>query len=121
MSLPFQPVPKPQYKRMKKTAKQRGYIPLKASEKAKERAKGRCEWCGWSPGNYDPTERKMGLQRAHLVRRWKCESVTENDIAILCGPSVNSDTCHWKVDYTESGRKWAEQYREKLLGSTLRR
>lgn len=117
MSLANQPVravPKPKFKRHKRTAKQRGYITSQASERAKNRAQGACECCGWMPGNYDPSGRKWGLQRAHLVRRWKLDETTENDIAILCGPSVNSGTCHNWIDYTAEGREWAEKYRERL-------
>jgi hypothetical protein len=101
--------------RQKKTAKQRGDIPDKARSKAAERSNGRCEWCGWVNGSYDATGRKWGLQCSHLVRRWKVEETTDNEIAFLCGPSVNTGTCHNKVDYTTEGRKWALQYHMKLL------
>src|SRR5690606_24280732 len=111
----FHPVPKPSHSRTKKTAKQRGYISSKVRQAVDTRSQGRCEWCGWYEGQYDPTGRKWGLQKAHLRRRWKLEETTEHDIANLCGPSVNTNTCHWKVDYTEEGRRWAEQFRERLM------
>lgn len=109
------PVPKPSYKRFKPTAKQRGNISPSVSQKVHERAGGRCERCGWALGTFDPTGKRMGLQRAHLVRRWKLERTTEHDIALLCGPSVNSGTCHHWIDYTAEGREWAESYRKKLM------
>lgn len=56
------------------------------------------------------------LQCAHLIRRWKLQETTANDVAFLCGPSVNSGTCHWWVDYTRAGKEWAEAYRERLYG-----
>lgn len=107
--------PKPDFKRSKKTAKQRGDIPDKVRQKAAERAQGRCEWCGWANGSYDATGRKWGLQCSHLVRRWKLSETTVNDVAFLCGPSVNTGTCHNKVDYTEAGKNWALEFQNKLL------
>lgn len=113
---PSIPCPKPSHKRSKKTAKQRGVISPSVAAKVDARANGRCEWCGWQRGNYDPTDRKMGLQRAHLVRRWNVDvETTEMELAKLCGPSVNSGTCHWKVDFTTQGRAWAEEFRGKLI------
>jgi hypothetical protein len=102
-------VPKPQHKRVKPTAKQRGNIKPSVRSKAKERANGHCEMCGVHESQI------WGLQCAHLVRRWKLAETTENDVAMLCGPSVNTGTCHNKVDYTTEGRKWALQYHMKLL------
>jgi hypothetical protein len=109
MGLPFNPCPKPTHQRVKKTAKQRGAISPAVRLQVKERANGRCEYCGRSEAQV------WGLQCAHLVRRWKLGETTENDLAMLCGPSVNSGTCHWKVDYTSEGREWAEKYREHLF------
>lgn len=103
----FNPVPKPVHKRVKKTAKQRGQITPAVYAKAAERSAGRCERCG---------RNAQCLQCAHLVRRWKLDVTTERDVAMLCGPSVNSGTCHWWVDYTREGREWAEQYRQRLYG-----
>lgn len=113
---PVRVVPKPSYKRMKKTAKQRGAISKKADQEARKRAQGRCERCGWVEGSYDPTGRRWRLERAHLVRRWKLKETTGKDIALLCGPSTNTGTCHWWVDHTKQGREWAEEYRRKLWG-----
>lgn len=110
----YNPVPKPSYKRVKPTAKQRGAIPAKASQEAAERAQGACEWCKWVNGSYEPTGRKWGLQRAHLIRRWKLDETTGKDIAMLCGPSTNTGTCHWKVDHTREGREWANKYHKQL-------
>lgn len=103
--LPFNPVPKPSYRRRKPTSKMRGRIKPEVYQSALERSGGRCERCG-----------KVGeLQAAHLIRRWKIEGeTTVNDIAMLCGPSVNTGTCHNWIDYTSEGREWAEEYRRKL-------
>lgn len=109
MSLPFNPIPKPKHKRNKPTAKQRGRISPEVYKLALRRSGGRCELCG-RPGN----PAYGTLQCAHLIRRWKLPKTTENDVAMLCGPSVNSGTCHHWVDYTREGKKWAEEYRDKL-------
>lgn len=98
VSFGFHPVPKPKHKRNKPTAKQRGAISKEVYSAALERSGGRCEQCG-------STE---GLQCAHLLRRWQIEGeTTVNDVAMLCGPSVNSGTCHHYVDYTAGGKQWA--------------
>lgn len=103
------------HKRIKPKSKQRGSITTKVAALVDARADGRCEWCGWQAGNFDPTGRKWGLQRAHLTRRWNIEGrTTECDVAALCGPSVNTGTCHWKVDFTAEGREWAKSYSERL-------
>lgn len=101
VSFGFHPVPKSKKtKRNKPTAKQRGAISKEVYAAALERSGGCCERCG-SP---------EGLQCAHLVRRWQIEGrTTMNDVAMLCGPSVNTGTCHNFVDYTAAGKEWAAQ------------
>ncbi|WP_375104092.1 hypothetical protein ACDZ28_04185 [Paenibacillus sp. RS8] len=102
LSFGFHPVPKPKHKRNRPTAKQRGAISKDVYAAALERSGGRCERCGLM----------RELQCAHLVRRWRIEEKTSvNDVAMLCGPSVNTGTCHNIVDYSAEGRKWAEQKR----------
>lgn len=100
-------------KRIKKTTKQRGNISRNVRYKVQVRANGHCEWCGVSEAAI------WGLQCAHLVRRWKVDETTETEVVMLCGPSVNSGTCHWKVDYTAAGREWAKQFRLKLLEESI--
>ncbi|GGJ11189.1 hypothetical protein GCM10008022_20430 [Paenibacillus hunanensis] len=100
----WRPVPKPVHKRVKKTAKQRGQIMAEVYADALDRSQGYCERCG-SP---------QWLECAHLVRRWKLDETTVNDVAMLCGPSVNTGTCHNWVDYTAEGRKWAEGLRNEF-------
>lgn len=102
VSFGFHPVPKPKYKRNKPTAKQRGAISKDVYAAALERSGGRCERCGLV----------RELQCAHLIRRWQIEEKTSiNDVAMLCGPSVNSDTCHHYIDYTAEGKQWAISFR----------
>lgn len=106
---------KAKYQRHKPTARQRGDISTKTRKAVRERSGGRCERCGWMPGQQDPRGRKWGLQAAHLLQRRNCNETTETEVADLCGPSVNSGTCHHWVDSTKAGRKWALKYREELL------
>lgn len=98
------PVPKPNHRRRKLTTKMRGRISKEVYAEAWERSGGMCERC--KRGEY--------LECAHLIRRWKLDETTVNDVAMLCGPSVNTGTCHNWIDYTRKGREWAESYRNEL-------
>ena len=99
------PVAKPKHRRNKPTTKMRGRIKPEVYAAAMERSGGRCERCG----------QYRELQCAHLIRRWKIENeTTVNDVAMLCGPSVNTGTCHNWIDYTAEGKEWAVEYREQL-------
>lgn len=105
MDFGYNPAPKPSYRRRKPTSKMRGRITPDVYNEALERSGGRCERCK-GPGP---------LEAAHLIRRWKIEgATTAKDIAMLCGPSVNTGTCHNWVDYTAPGRAWAEKFRDLL-------
>lgn len=108
MDFGFNPAPKPEFRRRKPTTKMRGRITKQVYDAALSRSQGRCERCG-----------KDGyLEAAHLIRRWKIEEATTvNDIAMLCGPSVNTGTCHNWIDYTAEGRNWAIEFRKKLYES----
>lgn len=99
----FRPCPKPDFKREKPTAKQRGATSKAVYAAALARSGGRCERCGC-----------VGeLQCAHLIRRRLIkDKTTVNDVAMLCGPSVNTGTCHNWVDYTEEGREWGKAKRD---------
>ncbi|MFW5438830.1 hypothetical protein [Paenibacillus apiarius] len=113
MTFDYRPVDKPKHRRLKPTTKQRGRISPEVYQAAYERSGGRCERCHKAGSQEYGT-----LQCAHLVRRWKLDETTENDVAMLCGPSVNSGTCHHWVDYTREGREWAEQLRKKFYDGT---
>lgn len=106
----FLPCHKVKHRRNKPTAKKRGQIKPEVYNAAMERSGGCCERCG----RYGNPEYQT-LQCAHLVRRWRIEvETTINDVAMLCGPSVNTGTCHNWIDYTKEGKDWAEEYREQL-------
>lgn len=37
------------------------------------------------------------------------------NLVLLCGPSVNTNTCHWWIDSTKEGREWAMEKRKELI------
>lgn len=87
----YNPVPKPQYKRYKPTAKQRGAITPKVRQELYDRSGGLCERCGG-----------RAAHAAHITRRWKLQQTTANDLLHLC------IKCHTWADNTSAGRKWLE-------------
>jgi len=90
MMFELRPVPKPSFKRYKKTAKQRGAISTKVRKQLYERSGGYCERCG----------RYGNLHAAHITRRWKLKETTVNDLLHLCV------WCHTWADNTKEGREW---------------
>ncbi|OUS73014.1 hypothetical protein B1748_23700 [Paenibacillus sp. MY03] len=109
MDLSKQPaysVPKPNFKRGKPTAKQRGAIPDKVRKEVDARSGECCERCGKHKNAV------WTLEKAHVTRRWRSESkCTAYDIVNLCGPSSDSSTCHHWADYTRAGREWLQQFK----------
>lgn len=99
----LRPVAKPQHKRNKPTAKQRGAIGDAATKKLYSRSGGICERCGFVKGQ----------ERAHTIRRWKIKGrTTAEDLAHLC------NTCHTYCDNTAEGRLFLAQFRhQKYLES----
>ena len=99
MALPFSPCPKPQHKRNRPTAGQRGAISTKVRRQLRDRSNGICEKCHYA----------LATEAAHLIRRWRlveCTKVT--DLAHLCG------SCHTKCDQTAEGRNWLSDFRRQL-------
>ena len=94
----YNPVPKPQHKRIKPTARQRGEVTAKVRKQLQERSGGRCERCG----------RSGGLQAAHITRRWKLDRTTVDDVCHLCVE------CHQWADSCKSGRDWLEAFGDLL-------
>lgn len=92
----LRPVAKPQHKRNKPTAKQRGAIGTAATKKLYSRSGGVCERC----------KNARGQQRAHTIRRWKVEvRTTAEDLAHLCYE------CHTYCDKTADGRLFLSNFR----------
>lgn len=95
-------------KRYKKTRGQKSKITQKVRKEVVRRAGAKCERCGLTNGR--------PFEMAHLQQ--SSQGGSGNDpanIALLCGPSVNTGTCHNFADYTAEGREWRMQKREELL------
>jgi 5-methylcytosine-specific restriction endonuclease McrA len=105
--LDFNPCPKPSHKRGKPRRGQFTRITQKVRQEVLERSEGRCERCGRS--------QSYSFEMGHLINASQGGSGSEPwNIALLCGPSVNSGTCHNWADYTEDGRRWRLAFRERL-------
>lgn len=92
----FHPVPKPQHKRFKKTAKQRGAISPEVRRKLHERSGGICERCRGA----------RAVESAHVTRRWKLKETTLDDLLHLCV------RCHDWADGTAEGRAYLRKIEE---------
>lgn len=107
LSKEFNPVRKPTYKRSKPKRGNLTKITPKVRAEVKRRSQGKCERCGRSTA--------YAFEMAHLIQASQGGSGREPwNIALLCGPSVNSGTCHHFADYTAEGREWRKAKREEL-------
>lgn len=76
-------------------------------KEVKRRSGGRCERCGIGSA--------YSFEMAHLIQASQGGSGSDpTNVMLLCGPSVNTGTCHNFVDYTKEGRAWAKQAHEQL-------
>jgi 5-methylcytosine-specific restriction endonuclease McrA len=104
----FNPVPKPNHPRRKRKRGQITKITSKVRHEVLRRSNGSCERCGRS--------KAYCFEMAHLIQASQGGSGSDPwNVALLCGPSVNSGTCHNWVDYTKEGRQWAVRYQERLI------
>src|SRR5690625_647381 len=72
------------------------------------RSEGKCERCGRS--------RSYAFEMAHLVQASQLGRGDDPaNIVLLCGPSVNTGTCHNFADYTADGRDWRMAKRKELI------
>lgn len=72
------------------------------------RSEGKCERCGRTNA--------YAFEMAHLQQASQLGPGNEPaNIVLLCGPSVNSGTCHHFADYTAKGREWRMQKRKELM------
>lgn len=87
-------------------------ITPRVAEAVIQRANGQCEMCGRS----ELSDRVWDLQLAHLTGRAQLGRGDQPwNIAALCGPSVNTGTCHNLLDFNrKSYRDWAAEKIEKL-------
>jgi|SRR5690625_68317 len=105
----LRPVPKPNYKRFKKTRAQKTRVTTKARQEVYRRAGGRiCERCGRTQA--------YSFEVAHLIQASSGGSGDDPaNLVLLCGPSVNTGTCHNFADYTADGREWRMNKRKELI------
>lgn len=104
-TMTFNPVPKPP-KRKRKPNK--SIITNNARQEVYRRADGKCEWCGIT--------NPYCFEVAHLIQASQGGRGDESfNLALLCGPSVNTGTCHNKADYTAKGREWRLSKRKELM------
>jgi|SRR5690625_1974333 len=101
----FNPVPKPAKRKRKPNV---SIITNKARQEIYRRAAGKCERCGMT--------NPYCFEVAHLVQASQNGRGDDPaNLALLCGPSVNSGTCHNFADYTADGREWRMQKRNELM------
>ena len=71
------------------------------------RSEGKCERCGRTQA--------YAFECAHLINASQMGSGKEPwNVVLLCGPKVNSETCHNWADETRTGREWKQAKREEL-------
>lgn len=102
------PVPKLKHRRNKPKQSTRTRITNKVRQEVLRRSEGKCERCGRS--------RSYAFEMAHLVSASQLGSGGDPaNIVLLCGPSVNSGTCHHFADYTKEGKEWRMNKRKELV------
>lgn len=100
------PVPKPRHKR--RVPKNTSKITQAVRKEVEIRSGGKCERCGRSNA--------YAFEMAHLKQASQGgRGDVPYNIALLCGPSVNSGTCHNFADYTADGREWRMAKRKELI------
>jgi 5-methylcytosine-specific restriction endonuclease McrA len=94
----------------KRTKPKRGQVTKITPKVRKEvlrRSEGRCERCGRSSA--------YAFEMAHLQQASQGGSGSDPaNIVLLCGPSVNTGTCHNFADYTAEGREWRMEKKSEL-------
>ncbi len=102
-------VPKPQHKRRVPKRKNITKITQKVRDEVKRRSEGKCERCSRTVA--------YSFEMAHLEQASSLGSGSDPaNVVLLCGPSVNSGTCHHFADYTKKGREWRKQKKQELEG-----
>ena len=101
-------VPKINPNHRRRVPKNRTKITQKVRREVLERSESKCERCGRT--------RAYAFEMAHLVQASHGGRGDQPwNVALLCGPSTNSNTCHNFADYTAKGREWRVQKRKELI------
>lgn len=104
----FNPVPKPSHGRRKPKRGQLSKITQKARNEVYRRSEMKCERCG--------VTNPYCFEVSHLIQASQGGRGDDpSNLCLLCGPSVNSGTCHNFADYTSLGREWRMQKRNELI------
>lgn len=103
---------KPKYKRFKPKAKDRGRVTPATYQQVIERDNYHCQRCGRTAGTLDTHGIPITLELAHIISKAQGGTGEADNLLTLCGPSVNSGTCHSWVDYTAEGREWLRKHKE---------
>jgi len=101
--------PKPNHKRRVPKRGTRTRITQKARNEVYDRVGYRhCERCKRSQA--------YAFEVAHLIQASQGGSGDDPaNLALLCGPSTDSRTCHHFADYTAEGREWRMEKRKELI------
>lgn len=100
-------VPKPNHARRKPKQSKKTRITNAVRKEVLHRSMWKCERCGRSFA--------YAFEMAHLIQASHGGRGDDPaNVVLLCGPSVNSGTCHRFVDYTAEGREWRMRKREEL-------
>lgn len=101
-------VPKPNHKRRKPKRGNTSKITNKVRDEVSQRSEGKCERCGRTSA--------YAFEMAHLVQASQGGRGDDPaNVVLLCGPSVNTGTCHNFADYTAEGREWRMKKRKELI------
>lgn len=104
--MPIVPKINPNHRR--RVPKNRTRITQEVRREVYERSEGKCERCGRTQA--------YAFEFAHLIQASQLGRGDDPaNIVFLCGPSVNSGTCHNFADYTAKGREWRMQKRKELI------
>jgi len=107
LSKEWNPANKPKHNRRVQKRGDLTRISAKARKEVIRRSGGRCERCGRSQA--------YAFEVSHLVNASQLGSGSDPaNLALLCGPSTNTGTCHHFADKTAKGREWKMMYRKKL-------
>ena len=94
-------------KRFKPKRKNRTRITQKVRKEVLDRSQGRCERCGRTSA--------YCFEMAHLINASQGGvGYDPANIVLLCGPKVNTGTCHQWADETREGREWKQAKHEEL-------
>lgn len=95
------------HKRRKPKRGNQSRITQKVRQEVQNRSQGQCERCGRTSA--------YSFEMAHLINASQGGvGNNPNNIVLLCGPKVNTNTCHQWADETREGREWKQAKHKEL-------